>query len=49
METVATYIEKPVGERLIDADNLRNEKITFNLFDEYSFIMYIEAIKNMAE
>lgn len=46
METLVTDFEKPAGQKLIDADNMKNDNIFFNLFEEYSFLIYLEKIKN---
>ena len=46
METLVTDLEKPIGQKLIDADNMKNDNIFFNFFEEYSFLVYLEKIKN---
>ena len=46
METLVTDFEKPIGQKLIDADNMNNDNIVINYFDKYSFLIYLEKIKN---
>lgn len=46
METLITDILKPVGQKLIDADEMVNDRTIFDYIDEYSFLIYMEKIKN---
>lgn len=46
METLITDLQKPVGQKLIDADEMKNDNILFDYIDEYSFLIYMEKIKN---
>ena len=46
METLVTDLEQSIGQKLIDADNMKNDNIVFDYFDMYSFLIYLEKIKN---
>ena len=46
METLITDIQKPVGQKLIDADEMVNDRTIFDYMDEYSFLIYMEKVKN---
>lgn len=50
METLITDLEKPIGEKLIDADNMSNknyyENIYFNCVEHLKFAIYLETVKN---
>lgn len=46
METLITDLKKPIGQKLIDADEMRSDNIIFDYFDKYSFLIYLEKIKN---
>lgn len=50
MDTLLTDLEKPIGEKLIDADNYSNEKyydsLYFNCVEHWKIFVLIERIND---
>jgi hypothetical protein len=49
VDTLITDLQKPFGEKLIDADAMNNSnyyRARVNRIDELSFLIYMEQIKN---
>lgn len=46
MENLITDLKTCVGQKLIDADNMVNDYISFDDIDLLSFIIYIEQLKD---
>jgi len=46
MENLITDINKCVGQKLIDADNMENDNVIITYEDIFSFLVYMEWVKN---
>ena len=45
MTTLMEDLQQCEGQKLIDADEMKNDKIVFDYLEEYSFLLYIGKIE----